>query len=181
MGKAGQDKKWNRYSRSDGGPRWCNGPRLIRPPAANNILIWRPFAVVPTSLSLSFARSLAHSLTHSPPISLFLTVCSMRSRRSSVRASRSLAWPPARASIGEEIAYLPPPTHTYAAPLRGSSLLVTTRFVTHIYACFMGRPARQWRAPLISRAGLSKIKIPLTFITFVRALIISLNISLLAK
>lgn len=28
-----------------GGPRRCNGARLIRPPAANNILIWRPLAV----------------------------------------------------------------------------------------------------------------------------------------
>lgn len=28
-----------------GGPRRCNGARLIRPPAANNILIWRPLVV----------------------------------------------------------------------------------------------------------------------------------------
>lgn len=116
-----------------GGPRRCNGARLIRPPAANNILIWRPLAVrSPLLPSLSRLR---------------------RSSWSCLSFAR-LSWPPAsfhrRRLPTCRLLHTPMP-----APLRGSSLLVTTRFVTHIYVCFMGRPAHHWRAPLIS-GGLAK-------------------------
>lgn len=110
-----------------GGPRRCNGARLIRPPAANNILIWRPLAV--RSLLLPSLSRLLRFFFIVPLVrSLTLASCEL---------------PP------KEIVYLPPPTHTYATSLRDSSLLVTTRFVTHIYVCFMGRSAYHWRVPLI--------------------------------
>lgn len=138
-----------------GGPRRCNGARLIRPPAANNILIWRPLAV--PLLLPSFSRAL-------------LGLCSSR--------SLSFAYPGfLRTSTGEDCLPAASYTHLCGSSTRFLSLLVTTRFVTHIYACFTSRPAPLARAPLILRGPHEK-KIPFILVTLAQSymLIISLYI-----
>lgn len=80
-----------------GGPRRCNGVRLIRPPAANNILIWRPLAVR----------------------SLLLPSLSRLRRFFFYRAFRSLAYPGLlRASTGGDCLPAASYTHLYGSSTR---------------------------------------------------------------
>lgn len=115
------------------GPVGATGPRLIRPPAANNILIWRPLAV--PLLLPSFSRA--------PPPPLPLSF--------SLSLARSLAYPGfLRASTEEDCLPAASYTHLCGSSTRFLSLLVMARFVTHIYA-LLYEPTPLARAALISR------------------------------
>lgn len=102
-----------------GGPRRCNGARLIRPPAANNILIWRPL-VVRSLLLPSLSR---------------LCLCFF------YHASRSLAYPGLlRASTGGDC--LPAASYTHLCSSSTRFLAPRYDALRHAYLHLLYGPTR---------------------------------------